>query len=360
VFIVFFNPRTIGAGTHGGDPLGVVQIPAHRVAQAFVKANRLLPAELVLELGAIDGIAAVVAGPVFDVRDKRLELPHGLAGLFGDNFDKPVKQPDVLPFVFAADVVGAARGAVLHDGPDCFVVVFDIEPVSDVPPVAVDRKGLAFEHVEDHEGDELFRELIGPVVVGAVGEGEREPIGMVVGLGEVIACRLAGRIGRAGVVGGFFGKIAFIAQRAEDLIGAYMMEEHVLAQRAIRVFPGIASDIEEGVGTHDIGAHKGFGAEDGPVHMAFRGKVHDGVDAVFGKDALNEGAVADVTFYKKVPALAARFSRKLPIARLDIGKVFKVARIGQGVKVDDSSCKIVLGKEPVDEVGTDKTGAAGD
>ena len=66
-----------------------------------------------------------------------------------------------------------------------------------------------------------------------------------------------------------------------------MMEEHVLAQRAIRVFPGIASDIEEGVGAHDIGAHKGFGAEDGTVHVAFRGEVDDGVDLVFGKDALN-------------------------------------------------------------------------
>ena len=187
MFIVFFNPRTIGAGTHGGDPLGVVQIPAHRVAQAFVKANRLLPAELVLELGAIDGIAAVVAGPVFDVRDKRLELPHGLAGLFGDNFDKPVKQPDVLPLVFAADVVGLPDTSARHDGPHRGVMVYHVEPVANVLAVAIDWQGLALQHVEDHEGDELFWKLIGPVVVRAIRDSDREAIGVAIRLDQKVA-----------------------------------------------------------------------------------------------------------------------------------------------------------------------------
>ena len=128
VLIVLLNPLAVSAGAHGGDPLGVVQIPAHRVPQAFVKAHRLLPAELVFELGAVYGVAPVVAGPVFDVGDERIELPHGLAGLLGDDVDKPVKEPDVLPLVFAADVVGLPDTTARHDGPHRGVMVDHIEP----------------------------------------------------------------------------------------------------------------------------------------------------------------------------------------------------------------------------------------
>ena len=174
------------------DPGAVVEVPADGFSEAFVEGDALAPAKFFFDAGAVDGVAAVVAGAVFDVGDERAQAFGIEAGFFRDQLDEAVKEANVFPFVFATDVVGAARGAVLHDGPDCFVVVLDIEPVADVPPVAVDREGLAFEHVEDHEGDELFRELIGPVVIGAVGEGEREPIGMVVSLGEVVACGLAG------------------------------------------------------------------------------------------------------------------------------------------------------------------------
>ena len=187
MFIVFFNPRTIGAGTHGGDPLGIVQIPANRVAQTFVKAYRLLPAELVLELGAVYGVAPVVARAVFDVRDESFELPHGLAGLLGDDVDKPVKEPDVFPLVLAADVVGLSDASVRHDGPHRGVVVGHVEPVANVLAIAVDRQGLVFQHVEDHKRDEFFRKLIGPVVVRAIRDGHRQAVGMAIRLDQEVA-----------------------------------------------------------------------------------------------------------------------------------------------------------------------------
>jgi len=31
VFVILLNPLAVSAGAHGGDPLGVVQIPAHRL-----------------------------------------------------------------------------------------------------------------------------------------------------------------------------------------------------------------------------------------------------------------------------------------------------------------------------------------
>ncbi|OPZ48416.1 MAG: hypothetical protein BWY95_00845 [Bacteroidetes bacterium ADurb.BinA104] len=187
MFIVFFNPRTIGAGTHGGDPLGIVQIPANRVAQTFVKAHGLLPAELVFELGAVYGVAPVVAGPVFDVGDERIELPHGLAGLLGDDVDKPVKEPDVFPLVLAADVVGLSDTSARHDSPHRGVMVYHVEPVANVLAVAIDWQGLALQHVEDHEGDELFWKLIGPVVVRAIRDSDREAIGVAIRLDQKVA-----------------------------------------------------------------------------------------------------------------------------------------------------------------------------
>ncbi len=342
------------------DPGGVVQVPANGLSEPFVKADALAPAEFGLEARAVDGVAAVVAGAVFDVGDEPAQARGIEVGFFGDKLDEPLEEADVLPLVLAANVVGAAALAFAHDGPDRLVVVLDIEPVADVPPIAVDREGLAFEHVEDHEGDEFFGELIGAVVVRAVGEGERQAIGVVVGLGEVVARGLAGGIGRARVIGGFFGEVALLSQRAKDLVGAHMMEEHIVAQGAVGVFPGIAGHIEEGVGAHDIGAHKGFRAEDGAVDVAFGGEVDNGVDAVLGKEALDEGAVADVTLYKHIAALAAGFFRRLPIARLDIGEVFEVAGIGEGVEIDDAPRKIWAPEEPVDEVRADEAGAAGD
>lgn len=48
-------------------------------------------------------------------------------------------------------------------------MVGDVEPVSHLKAVAVDREGLAAEGVSDHEGDEFFWEVIRPIIVAAVG-----------------------------------------------------------------------------------------------------------------------------------------------------------------------------------------------
>ncbi|MBR7064857.1 MAG: GDP-mannose 4,6-dehydratase, partial [Treponema sp.] len=46
--------------------------------------------------------------------------------------DHLVKQLNVLPLIFAANVVFFATPSFLHYEPNCFVVVFDINPVADV------------------------------------------------------------------------------------------------------------------------------------------------------------------------------------------------------------------------------------
>ena len=75
-------------------------------------------------------------------------------------------------------------------------VVVDVQPVADVEPVAVQRHRPAVEQVGDEQRDDLLRELVRPVVVGAAGDAHVEAVGAGVGQGEQVAARLARRVRR--------------------------------------------------------------------------------------------------------------------------------------------------------------------
>ena len=324
-----------------GDPFGVGEVPAEGFAEAFGEAYGLFPAEFGFKLRAVDGVAAVVAGAVFDIGDKAAQGLGGFAGFFCDQIDELLEEFDVLPFVFAADVVFFAYPALLHDKPHGAVVVFHIEPVPDIFAIPIDRKGLSFQHVQHHEGDEFFRELIGAVVVGTIGKGYGEAVGMVVGHDEVVARCLAGRIGRSGVIGGGFGKVARVSEAPVNFVGGDVMKEDrgILCEMALMtgcVFasPGGTGDVQEGKGSHDVGADKGLGAQNGPVHVAFGRKVDHPINLIVRKKALDKGTVADIPLHEDIAGIGTG-----PVAGLDIGEAFGVARIGEEVQVDDPARK---------------------
>ena len=91
-------------------------------------------------------------------------------------------------------------------------MIFHIEPVADVFAFAIDGNGLAAECLEDDHRDELFRELKGPVIVRAIGDNDGEAVSIAPCPGKVVGSRLAGRVGRMGVVGRCFGEMT---RRAE-------------------------------------------------------------------------------------------------------------------------------------------------
>ena len=80
-------------------------------------------------------------------------------------------------------------------------VVLDVEPVAHVAAVAVDGQRLALHGVQDHERDQLLRELVRAVVVGAVGEQRRQPVRLVIGAHQVVGRRLGRGVGRVGRIG---------------------------------------------------------------------------------------------------------------------------------------------------------------
>ena len=65
----------------------------------------------------------------------------------------------------AANVIDLAFAAFPEHGQDRAAVVIDIEPVAHLHAVAINRQRLVFERIRDHQRDQLFRELIGTVII---------------------------------------------------------------------------------------------------------------------------------------------------------------------------------------------------
>ena len=82
--------------------------------------------------------------------------------------DKDFDDIDVLPLVEAADVVGFSDFALMENQVDGPGMVLDIEPVTDILALAIDRQRLAMADVVDKQRNQLLRELVGTIVIGAV------------------------------------------------------------------------------------------------------------------------------------------------------------------------------------------------
>ena len=109
-------------------------------------------------------------------------------------------------FVPAANVVSLAQAAPGQHRPDGAAMVFDIEPIADLLPVAVHRQRFAGLGVDDHQRNELFRKVQRPVVVRAIGGQHRQAIGVVVSAHQVVAGGFAGAVGAVGLVAVCFGE----------------------------------------------------------------------------------------------------------------------------------------------------------
>ena len=75
----------------------------------------------------------------------------------------------------AADIVNFAILAAVGNHINGFAVVHDIQPVTDLHTIAVNRQGLVVLGVVDEQRNQLFGELIRTIVVGAA-RGEAKKI----------------------------------------------------------------------------------------------------------------------------------------------------------------------------------------
>lgn len=128
----------------------------------------------------------------------------------------------LVPAVYVLD---SAKPACFQNAADGAAVVIEVQPVSHLPALAIDRQRLARQGVDDHQRDELFEEVVGAVVVATVGGKHRQAIVMVQGVHQVAACGMACKIRAVGFVAVGFCKCRFSGrERAVDFVGADVQE----------------------------------------------------------------------------------------------------------------------------------------
>ena len=103
-----------------------------------------------------------------------------------NGIDDDLDDVDVLPLVEATDVVGFCHFALMEDEVDGTGMVFYKEPVAHVFALAIDRQRLAVADVIDEERNQLLRELVRTIVVGAVGHDGRHAVSVVEGANKVV------------------------------------------------------------------------------------------------------------------------------------------------------------------------------
>ena len=234
------------------------------------------PAQLTLELGRVDGVAAVVAGAVGDPVEVLGVAPHGL--------EDHAQDRDVVLLAVGSDEVGLPHAALREDVPDGAGVVLGVDPVADVLAAAVELGADAVDDVGDLARDELLHVLVGAVVVGAVGDRGAKPVGAGPGAHEHVGARLGGRVRAARVVRRLLGELGGVVERqvAVDLVGG-----DVVVADAV-----LADGLQQAEGALDVGAQEGLGVGDGVVVVALGGVVHDRV--VARDQPVQQPGIADV------------------------------------------------------------------
>lgn len=287
------------------------------------------PAQLALELGGVDGVAAVVAGAVGD--------PVEVLGVAAHGLQDHAEHGDVVPLAVGADEVGLPHAALGQDVPDGRGVVLGVDPVADVLAAAVELGAHAVDDVGDLPGDELLHVLVGAVVVGAVGDRGAQAVGAGPGAHEHVGAGLGRAVGARRVVRRLLGELGRVVERqvAVDLVGGDVVV-------ADAVFP---HGLQKSEGALDVGAQERLRVRDGVVVVALGGVVHDGV--VARDDAVQQPGVADVA------------NDELNAVGGQPGDVLGVAGVGQLVQDGDVDARVAV-HDVVHEVAADEAAAARD
>ena len=246
-------------------PPGLVgDVPVNRLPEPLgeVGVGRP-PAQLALELRAVDGVAAVMAGAVGD--------PVEVLGVLSHRLQYHAQHGDVVPLAISSDEVGLPHAALREDVPDGAGVVLGVDPVADVLAAAVELGADSVDYVRDLPGDELLHVLVGAVVVGAVGDRGAKAVGAGPCAHEHVGAGLGARVRAARVVRRLLGELGGVVERqvAVDLVGG-----DVVVADAV-----LPHGLQQAEGALHVGAQERLRVGDGVVVVALCGVVHDRVVA---------------------------------------------------------------------------------
>ena len=262
--------------------------------------------------------------------------------------DDSLDDEDVGALVMAADIVNFAVLAAVGNHINGFAVVHDIQPVTDLHTIAVNRQGLVVLGVVDEQRNQLFGELIRTIVVGAAGDVDGHAIGIMECFHEHIGAGFGSGVRAVRAQRGRFHKVAFGAQGTVYFIGGNLQVLFAfLPGLGVGIVPGILAALQQVNGAQNIGLNKNFRVADAAVNVALGSKVDDVIRVIFGDQVSDKSLIADIALNKDMAGIV-----------LDIFQVFQVAGIGQLIQVDQADI-LVFFQHIVDKVGANKTGTAG-
>ena len=95
---------------------------------------------------------------------------------------------DVRHLAIAADVVSLSGPAILEHPLQRVAMIVNVQPVTNIAAVAVNRQRFAAHTVQDQYGDQLFGKLVRSVIVRAMCRDDGHAVGM-----EIRTCQMVGR-----------------------------------------------------------------------------------------------------------------------------------------------------------------------
>ena len=352
------------------QPFLVIEVPAHRLLDAFFELEARFPAQFLLELGRIDGVAGVVAKAIRHISDELHVLAFGAAEEPVNGLDDDLDDVNVLPFVESADVVRLGNLPVMENHVNSAGVVFHEEPVAHVFALAVNRERLLVADVVDEERNQLFGELVRTVVVAAVRHNRRHAIGVVECAHKMVGTRLAGGIrAMRRVLGGLVEEVIAVGQvvlagasrrgeRGRDAFGMVHLEgainfvgRDVVEALALvffrQGFPVEFRGLQQAQSAHHVRLREGERVLDGAVHVTFGSQMDDTVYMLVLHELVERVEVANVHLHELVVRLA-----------FDVLQVREVARIRKLVEVDNLVFGILV-HEKANHVAPDKACTTG-
>ena len=97
-------------------------------------------------------------------------------------------------------------------------MIINIKLIAHVRARTVYRDTLPFKTVENNEGNELFREMVGPVIIGTVSDSHRQTVRIMPRAHKMIARSLRRGIRRMRSIRRILSEEPFFAERAVHLI----------------------------------------------------------------------------------------------------------------------------------------------
>ena len=258
----------------------MVQVPLDGLLDAVGEFRFWQPAQFFVDFRRVDGIATVMPFTVRDMMDEAFRFAQFFANQFND--------VDILHFIVAADVIDFADTALLENEVDGPAMVFDIEPVADIEAVPIDRQRLVMQGIDNHEGNQLFREMIRSIVVGTAADGHRQTIGPMIGQdqeirrsfrGTIRAGRMNRRRFRKEQIGPIQGQIPI------NFIRRYLM---------IPLDTVLAAGIHEDSRSHDIRFQENRRIFNRPVNVRFSRKIDDHIGMFLFKQLIHCLAVTNI------------------------------------------------------------------